>query len=98
MIEYKIEDTQFPNLKSAVIYPTEYIKDLFVDISIYDATTIDKSARITIQVPENFMRDISIKTGIEITDLVSQGSAPDHKKYLMLRLDQNIGLIHTERK
>ncbi len=98
MIEYKIEDTKFPNLKTAIIYPTENIKDLFVDISIYNAKTIDKSARITIQVPESFIRDVNKKTGIEILDLVAQGSAPDHKKYLMVTLDQNIGLIHTERK
>ncbi len=98
MIEYKVEDTQFPNLKTAMIYSAENIKDLFVDISIYNATTSDQSTNITIQVPEQFIRQIREKTGIEILDLVEQGAAPDHKKYLTLRLDDNITLLNTEHK
>jgi len=95
MIEYKVEDTQFPNLKTAMIYSEEHIKDLFVDISIYNANTDDQSAKVVIQVPEPFIRRIRDKTGIEILDLVEQGAAPDHKKYLVINLDQNIELLHT---
>ncbi len=98
MIEYKVEDTKFPNLKTAMIYSEEHIKDLFVDFSIYNANTDDQSAKVTIQVPEKFMRQISEKTGIEILDLVKQGGAPHHKKYITLELDHNITLLYTEPK
>lgn len=98
MIEYKIEDTQFPNLKTAIIYPVDNIKELFVDISIYNAGTVELSAKVTIQVPEKFIRQLSEKTGIDILDLVSQGAVLEHKKYLVLNLDQNISLLYTERK
>lgn len=98
MIEYKVEDTQTPDFKSAVIYSTEDIENLFVDISIYDTRTKNQSVRVIIQVPEDFIRQISKKTGIEISDRVAQGIAPDHKKYLVLTLDKNIGLLHAERK
>lgn len=98
MIEYKVEDTQFPNLKTAILYSTENVKDLFVDISIYNSNTSDQSTNVTIQVPEKFLRQINEKTRIEILDLVSQGAAPDNKKYLTLHLDQNITLLHSERK
>lgn len=98
MIDYKIEDTQFPNLKTAIIFSEQDIKDLFVDISIYNANTDDQSAKVTIQVPEKFMRQISEKTKMEILDLVKQGAAPDHKKYLTLYLDDNITLLHAELK
>ena len=94
MIEYKVEDTQFANLKTAIIYSVENIKDLFVDISIYNT----ESASVTIQVPEKFIRQIHEKTGIEILDRVAQGAAPDHKKYLVLKLDQNIALLNAEHK
>ncbi len=98
MIEYKVEDMQFPNLKTAMIYSEEHIKDLFVDISIYNANTDDQSAKVTIQVPEPFIRQIMDKTGIEILDLVEQGAASDHKKYIILELDNNIILLYTEPK
>jgi hypothetical protein len=98
MIEYKVEDTQFPNFKSAIIYPTEDIKNLFIDISINDTKTKKQSTRVIIQVPEAFIRQISEKTGIEISDRVAQGIAPGHSKYLALTLDKNIGLLHAERE
>ena len=98
MIEFKVEDTQSPNFKVATVYPTEDIENLFVDISIYDVRTKNQSARVIIQVPEDFIKQISEKTGIEISDRVEQGIAPDHKKYLALTLDKNIGLLYTERK
>lgn len=98
MIEYKVEDTQSPNFKVATVYPIEDIENLFVDISIYDTGTKNQSARVIIQVPEDFIRQISEKTGIEISDRVAQGIAPDHEKYLSLTLDKNIGLLYTERK
>jgi hypothetical protein len=98
MIEYKVEDTKFPNFKVATVYSTEDIEDLFVDISIYDVGTKDQSARVIIQVPEAFMRQISENTGIEISDRVAQGIVQDHNKYLALTLDKNIGLLHAEHK
>jgi hypothetical protein len=98
MIKYEIIDTQHPTLKSAIIYSEEDIKDLFLDMSIYGVGTVRTSARATIQVPEKFMRQISEKTGIEIIDRVAQGASQEHKKYLILRLDQNIELLHAERK
>jgi hypothetical protein len=98
MIEYKVEDTQSPNFKVATVYPIQDIENLFVDISIYDIKTINQSARVIIQVPEDFIKKVSEKTGIEISDRVAQGIAPDHKKYLALTLDKNIGLLHAERK
>lgn len=98
MIEFKVEDTRYPNLKTAMIYSEEYIKDLFVDFSIYNANTDEQSTKVTIQVPEKFMRQISEKTGIEILDLVKQGATQLHKKYLVINLDQNIELLYTEPK
>ncbi len=97
MIEYKVEDTQSPNLKVAIIYSIEDIENMFIDISIYDAPE-DPSTRTTISVPEKFMRQVSEKTRISILDLVEQGLAPEYKKYLTLRLGQNLSLLHTERK
>ena len=93
-----MEDTQSPNFKVATVYPIQDIENLFVDISIYDIKTINQSARVIIQVPEDFIKKVSEKTGIEISDTVAQGIAPDHKKYLALTLDKNIGLLHAERK
>jgi hypothetical protein len=98
MITYKVEDTEFQNVKNATIYPTEDIEDLFLDISIYNPGTVNLSTSITIQVPEKFIRQLSEKTGIEILDLIVQGIALDYKKYLSLRLDKNITLIHAQLK
>jgi hypothetical protein len=98
MIEYKVEDTQSPNIKAAIIYSKDDIEDLFVDISIYNIGTKNQSSRLIIQVPEDFIRQISEKTGIEISDRIAQGIVSDHKKYLVLTLDKNIGLLHAERK
>jgi hypothetical protein len=98
MIEYKVEDTQSPNFKAATIYSIEDIENLFVDISIYDTGNKNQSARVIIQVPEDFIRQVSEKTGIEISDRVAQGIAQDHDKYLSLTLDKNIGLLHAKRK
>lgn len=98
MIEYKVEDTKIPSFKIATVFPTEDVEDLFLDISIYHIGTRNQSAGIIIQVPEDFIKKVSEKTGIEISDRVAQGIAPDHKKYLALTLDKNIGLLHAERK
>jgi hypothetical protein len=97
MIEYKVEDTQSPNFKAAIIYSTENIEDLFIDISMYETRTKNRSSRVIVQVPENFIKQISEKTGIEISDRVAQGIAPGHSKYLVLTLDKNISLLHAER-
>jgi hypothetical protein len=99
MIKYEVRDTEFPNLKSALIYSEEDIHDLFADISIYNANTKNQWTRVTIQVPEKFIRDISKTTGIQALDLVEQGvSPPGYEKHLTLNLDSNIELIHTKRK
>ena len=99
MIDYKVENTKFPNLKTAMIFSEQDIKDLFVDISIYNANTKDQWTRVTIQVPEKFIRIISKTTGIQVLDLVEQGvSPPGYEKHLTLNLDSNIELIHMKLK
>lgn len=97
MIKYKVEDTQFPDFKTAVIYSEDEPDKLFVDLSIHDVGQEKLSSSITIHTSEEFIRSVSQKTGVKISDSVAEGKAPEHKKHISLKLDDNIKLLHIKR-
>lgn len=98
MIKHKVEDTQFPDFKTAVIYSEDEPDQLFVDLSIHDVGQEKLSSSITIHTSEEFIKAISQKTGAKIRDLVAEGKSPENKKHISLKLDENIKLLHVERK
>ena len=97
MIAYKVEDTQFPEYKTAVVYSEDEPDMLFVSFDIHDVGEKKPSSSVTVHTSEEFIRSVNNKTGIKINDLVAEGRAPEHKKYISLKLDDNITLLHTER-
>lgn len=97
MIAYKVEDTQFPEYKSAVVYSEDEPEMLFVAFDIHGIGEEKPSSSVTIHTSEEFIRAVHQKTGIKLNDLVAEGKAPEHKKYISLKLDDNITLLHTER-
>lgn len=98
MIEYSIDDTQFSEYKTAMIFPREYIEDMFVSLDIHGIGTTEKSASLTIHTNEEIIMAFSQRTGIPISDLVAKGRAEEYDKYLVLKLDDNIELLHAKRK
>lgn len=98
MIKHKVEDTQFPEYKTAVIYSEDEPDKLFVDLNIHGVGQEKLSSSITIHTSEGFIRAVSQKTGAKISDSVAESRAPEYKKYMSLKLDDNIKLLHVERK
>lgn len=97
-IVYSIEDTMYPEYKTASIYSEEEPENLFVSFDIHRVGEKELSTNVTIHVPEKFMRDLSQKIKKDLEDLVKIGKAPDFEKYLLLRLDKNITLLNVKRK
>jgi hypothetical protein len=97
MIKHKVEDTQFPDFKTAVIYYDLDPDMLFVAFNIRNVDKKKPSSSVVVHTSEEFIRAVNEKTGIKISDLVAEGKAPEHKKYISLKLDDNITLLHTEK-
>lgn len=97
MISYSIEDTNTPDYKTAVLYSEEDAEKLFLSFDIHGIGTKEISTRLTIHTTEEVVRYFNQKTGIPISDLVAEGSAKEFSKYLVLRLDSNISLLHAKR-